>query len=156
VVADDALPVDAVKSASTNFQVSALNVDVCESAGLCELNRNLEGKFDDRLEEEEQKSGKSEKLVSVSVVEEEISIYDDGRMALQKCSGLELVAEVSLAGCGDSAVYSQEERSHSEPLNPLTPTVTDDNVVLDTELSRTSSVSSALSLELCTHSAEMR
>jgi len=143
------------KCVSTSAVVLISTVDVCET-GRC---ASAEGETQVRSSgiglPEEENSGDSEKVVLVdetaaaaceaSVVEDEISIYDDGRLAVQHCFVHETTDE--------SEVGVSDQRQQSTCCEPVTDT---DSVVSDTKMSRTSSVSSALSMESLAHSAEVR
>ena len=166
-VSDDAsstsLPVDAAISASTNTDVPTLNIDVCETsppADQCILVEDtMRGKSGGIGRQEEENSGKSEKVVSVdepvsSAADDEFSIYDDSRLAVQHCS-VRTTPDESVARFGDTCVDSTQPPCRFDPLSLLS-VGDDDGAVSHTKLSRTSSASSALSLDSFAHSAEVR
>jgi len=89
-----------------------------------------------------------------SVVKNEISVYDDSGSAVQQhlCSEDYKTAAESVAECDDCSACRQQTTGCFELVSPLQFSDSDS----DTKLSRTSSVSSALSLESLVHSAEVR
>jgi len=172
-VSDDSLTsvlADASKYISTDADVPTLNGDVSETglpASQCDsVKENTQEKSDDiGLQKGKENSEELDKVVSVdetvsaacepSVVEDEISIYDDGRLAVQHGLVHE-TSDESLAGISDSGLDLKQQPGCFEPVSPFRFTDTE-SPVSDTKLSRTSSMSSALSLEsLVAHSAEVR
>ena len=170
-VSDDvmSLSADALKSVSTNTDVSSLNVGVCEigppaSQCITVVKTTPEQFGGTGIPEEEEKLGESEDIVPVdetvpavcdpSAVEDEISIYDDSRLAVQQCAVRETTDE-AVARFNDSGSDAKEHPGCSQSISPLLLTDTE-SLTSDTKLSRTSSVSSALSLESLAHSAEVR
>jgi len=165
VISDDAsstsLPV--AKSVSTNAGVPTLNIDVYETsqpAGQC-MEETTYGTSGGIGRQEEEDSGKSEKVVSVSVdepvssaVDDEFSIYDDSRLAVQHCS-VRTTPDESVVTFDDTSVDSTQPPFRFDPLSLLS-LAEADGTASDTRLSRTSSMSSALSLDSFAHSAEVR
>ena len=161
VALSTSLPV--AKSASTNADVPTLNIDVYETslpAGQ-HIEETTHGKSGGIGRPEEEDCGKYEKVVSVSVDEpvssvadDEFSIYDDSRLVVQHCS-VRTTPDESVVIFDDTSVDSTQPPCHFDPLSLLS-LAGADGAVSDTKLSRTSSVSSALSLDSFAHSAEVR
>jgi len=130
------------------------------------IEEEIAAKSDGSRLQQELNSEESEAVLTACVpspVEDEISIYDDGRLSVRQQLGAavrESAAE-SDAGFGELSVIcrqrqEQEQTSCWDPVSPLLPFNDNDSLVSDTQLSRTSSVSSALSLEPLAHSSEIR
>ena len=156
------LPVDDSKCVSANVDVATSDV-VCETDPSADQCTSIEEKTDEMpdvtklAEEENEELGELEKGLSVdsskpSVTEDEVSIYDDGGLAAQRASVHDMTTE-SMAGF--SSLDAEQQSSCVELVNQ--PLLADtDSVMSDTQMSRTSSVSSALSLESQPHCAEVR
>lgn len=169
VTSSTPLPADDPKCASTNADVPSSSVDVYETSlsasPYTAVEENAEVKLDvTALPEEEEKedAGEMENVAAVtetgliacepSVVADEISIYDDAGLAVQLASVHE-TADESVAGF--CTVHEEHRLSGHEPVSWLSLADTD-SLVSDTKMSRTSSMSSSLSLESLAHSAEVR
>ena len=164
-VADRVLPVGAEKDPAANSDAfGSLPIEISSLTDQC---TSVEENTDTTLDVVEEESGEKVEPVAEtafadckrSVAAEEISIYDDGISAVWQQHGSVVVREAVVefaTGLSDcSSRQKQEQTSCLEPASSLVLADTD-SLASDTKLSRTSSVSSALSLELISHSAEVR
>ena len=155
---------------SVNHDIPSPTVDVYGTSLSADRSSSVEEKIDAKLDETrllaEESVAAQVPVVEVSEVfavnetgsvaalvveDDEISIYDDGRLAVQRASVQEAAPE-SVAGLGN--VTEDRHLSCTEPVCQLFADT--DSIVSDTKMSRTSSVSSSLSLESFTNAAEVR
>jgi len=161
------------KSVFPNADIPTSTTDINETARFADqyplVDENTEVKLDvTRTLDEESDPGELEnvapnvdtgetvRVLKPSVAEDEISIYDDAGLALQSASVHDLAEESAFSSGLTSMVDDQQQPGNVEPVSWLLPADTDSMLSSDTKFSRTSSVSSSLSLESLAHSAEVR
>ena len=148
----------AVEDEVSIYDNSRFAVQQSDSSALHEAVDDENSIYDSRLTEQPMVcSAVSEIAVETSVVKDEVSGYTDSRSAAQQ-HHFSTVHETTAESVDEIEDISPHHRQRSgcfELVSPLQFSDTDSSLS-DTKLSRTSSMSSALSLESLAHSAEVR
>jgi len=148
----------AVEDEVSIYDNSRLAVQQPDSSALHEAVDDENSIYDSRLTEPPMVcSAVSEIAVETSVVNDEVSGYTDSRSAAQQhhCSTVHETTAESVDEIEDISPHHRQRSGCFELVSPLQFSDTDSSLS-DTKLSRTSSMSSALSLESLAHSAEVR